>query len=134
MSNALKCDRCGKFYEEEPENDRDIYIKRLENHHYFGKDLCSDCQRQLQMWFDRDVTYIVKVTPKTYAKLFGGENPETVTPESIVKEAEAELLYSGRRINTIVNEVIDKALKWARTTSVDEIDRVMRERGLEESK
>lgn len=133
MSNALKCDRCGKFFEEEPEKEHDIYIKRLEDHRYFGKDLCSDCQRQLQMWFDEDVTFIRKLTPKTYAKLFGRKNPETVTPESIVKEAEAELLYSGRRINDIVNNVMDKALKWAWTTSVDEMDRVMRERGLEES-
>lgn len=63
MSNAMQCDRCGKYYDLNPKNLPGTktgpkysinYYKQLEN--YSTKvesfDLCPDCARQVTEWAD----------------------------------------------------------------------------------
>lgn len=52
MSKALKCDRCGKFFElkdmDEKYGDRtDIYSPRS-----CGMDLCPECYGKLEKWME----------------------------------------------------------------------------------
>jgi hypothetical protein len=47
MANAVKCDRCGEYYESRL--DCEIFINRkLANNTLIAADLCSNCQRDLE--------------------------------------------------------------------------------------
>lgn len=132
MASVYKCDRCGEIYTEKT----NYCEARL-----YNKDLCPECQRQIQMWFDGEVTFIRKFTPRMYAKLSKVAEPlipdackdkkKTMNPGEIAKYCLSDVSVTMHSLRYIVNEAIDNTLKWAWTTSVDEMDRVMKERGLE---
>lgn len=50
MASALKCDKCGKFYEQPMVNSNVRVIRYV---HYFGDkqyDFCPKCQSELESW------------------------------------------------------------------------------------
>ena len=53
MADAKKCDRCGKYYDE---NDRKLWLynyQGMRNNKSF--DLCLECATDLERWFNKDV-------------------------------------------------------------------------------
>ena len=49
MATAYKCDRCGVFYENKPENKAGLSISR----HHSVKDICGSCIEELaRFWFE----------------------------------------------------------------------------------
>ena len=63
MSNAKKCDRCGKLYDTEEEiaidySDMRFRYTILKDCHPYPEmrlDLCKDCRLDLYKWFSRKV-------------------------------------------------------------------------------
>ena len=51
--NAYKCDRCGKLYEKKQYNRR-ICVTDTPCSTVGLKDLCKDCQNELEKWFYRE--------------------------------------------------------------------------------
>lgn len=51
MSDAKKCDRCGKFYEPYPDGQRVMNTDLLPHVAYY--DLCPDCNDDLIDWVNR---------------------------------------------------------------------------------
>lgn len=49
---AYKCDRCGALYEKEQEKTGRVYITQSPNIAGFCLDLCPECDKDLQTWFN----------------------------------------------------------------------------------
>ena len=52
MADAKKCDRCGKYYDE---NDRKMWLYNGKSVHTNPFDLCEECVTDLKRWFDKDM-------------------------------------------------------------------------------
>ena len=60
MADAKKCDRCGKYYDDESSKDRNFRVNGIPihqmalidacDHHICEYDLCNECARDLFHW------------------------------------------------------------------------------------
>ena len=51
MSNAFKCDRCGKLFEKKRNEKRDLYVVINPYNPNTAFDLCSNCYTELTNWW-----------------------------------------------------------------------------------
>ena len=51
MSNAFKCDRCGKLFEKRRTEERDLYVVINPYNPNSAFDLCSNCHTELKNWW-----------------------------------------------------------------------------------
>ncbi len=52
MADAKKCDRCGKYYDE---NNRKMWLYNGNPNYTNPLDLCEKCVTDLKRWFDKDM-------------------------------------------------------------------------------
>ena len=53
MAKAYKCDRCKKLFEEKVSRENRIFISYSMNCGGCTYDLCPECQKQLDDWWDK---------------------------------------------------------------------------------
>lgn len=82
MSTALKCDRCGSYFDYEPNvknfiafGHKDIVVGK----NFPVKDICPTCMEQFMKWF---------------------ENPDNYDPHDLIKNVDEEYLKASEAIKT----------------------------------
>lgn len=58
MARAYECDRCGKLYHIRSGKHPEVYITENPQLGSAAKDLCPDCQKQLEYWWKRRATVL----------------------------------------------------------------------------